>query len=69
MELTDGERLSPLWIKLSEFFEARLASNRLTLESSISEKEADKVRGRIAEDKLFLGLNDEVPTTVPNLDV
>ena len=69
MELTVGERLTPLWMKLSEFFEARLKSNRVLLEGNVTEKEADKLRGRIAEDKLFLDLNVEIPKTLPNLEV
>jgi hypothetical protein len=69
MELTEGEKLSALWIKLYGYFEARLNSNRLTLEGPVSEKEADKLRGRIAEDKLFLNLHEDVPKTIPNLEV
>ena len=69
MELTNGEKLHPLWIKLYAYFETRLHSNRLALEGPVSDKEADKLRGRIAEDKLFMDLHNEVPQTLPNLEV
>lgn len=67
MQLTEGEKLHPLWVKLLEHLDARLLSNRIALEHATNEKEADKLRGRIAEDKLFLALNDEVSETVPNV--
>lgn len=70
MELTSGEQLNPLWIKLFTHVKDRLESNRLLLEVALTEKEADKLRGRIAEDKLFLALNDEPPPmTVPNVEM
>jgi hypothetical protein len=69
MELTEGERFSTLWIKLSEYFEDRLRSNRLALEGPVTEKDADKLRGRIAEDKLLMSLSEEVSKTVPNVEV
>jgi hypothetical protein len=69
MELTYGEKLSPLWVKLLEHFHARLESNRVALEIETDEKKADKIRGRIAEDKIFLGLDVEVSETVPNVEV
>lgn len=69
MELTDGEKLNPLWIKLYDYFEVRLNTNRIALEGSVAEKEADKLRGRIAEDKLLMSLNEEISQTIPNLEV
>lgn len=69
MELTEGEKSSILWEKLFVYFTQRLESNRIALECAATEKDSDKLRGRIAEDKLFIGLNEEIPDTGANIEV
>jgi len=69
MELSNGEKLNPVWIKFCGYLNERIESNRLLLESAGDEKTSDKLRGRIAEDKLLLALNDEIPPTVPNVEM
>jgi hypothetical protein len=69
MILTHADKMSPLWVKLLDYLHARLESNRVALEIASDEKTADKIRGKIAEDKLLLGLDQEIPETVPNVEV
>lgn len=52
--LTVGDRLSPLWAKVSKHLEARLHSLRCQNDGDKNTEETAKLRGRIAEIKALL---------------
>lgn len=54
MTLEPHELKSPLWAKLREHMERRIAQQRERNDQNLSELETAKVRGRIAEAKEFL---------------
>lgn len=55
------ERRSPLWRKLVEHYEARLQVLREKNDNSMTNDESEKLRGRIVEVKVFLGLDSDGP--------
>ena len=59
MKLTDEERRSALWRKLSAHAESRLQSLRIQNDGDKDAAETAKLRGRIAEVKVFLALGEE----------
>ncbi len=59
--LTDVERNSVLWERLSAHYRMRLESLRAKNDADLPEAETAKVRGRIAEAKAFLALGEEKP--------
>ena len=65
LELSHGEKLSPLWVKLNEFLQERKESARRRIEQPLSTDETNIVRGRITEINAMLSLNDDVPHIPP----
>lgn len=61
MILTPGDKVSGLWRQLTEHWTARIEALRTRLEGDITEAEAAKLRGRIAELRANLALSNEVP--------
>ena len=61
LALTHEERLSPLWQKLKEHWEARLSSLRKDNDREQPESATAQLRGRLAELKLTLSLDRDVP--------
>lgn len=61
LELTNGEKLSPLWKKLHEFLEDRKESARKRLEQDVPLDQTNIMRGRIQEINAMLSLNDDKP--------
>jgi len=47
---------NPLWIKLRDHYQRRLEELRARNDGDLSDKDTDKMRGRIAECKAFLNL-------------
>lgn len=57
---------TPLWLKQTEYYEARLATLRARLENaSLGEIETAVLRGQIKEIKHFLGLPNPAPKVQP----
>lgn len=60
------DEASPCWQKLKAHYERRLADYRLRLEMpSLTDNESAVLRGRIAEVKALLAINNELPS-IPN---
>lgn len=53
--------LSPTWMRLKEHCQARLAALRMQNDKTISAEETTKLRGRIAEVKRILALDNPAP--------
>ena len=58
--LTDAEKASPLWQRLSERFKKRIAQLHVELESNLSESETAAKRGHIKALREQLALNKEL---------
>ena len=56
MTLSPHELASPLWAKISEHYEARLATHRGRLEMRLDEPETIRLRGRIEEIRELLSM-------------
>lgn len=56
MKLSDHERASPLWKKLTEYYTARLHERRVANDALAEESITAHNRGRIKEIKEFLAL-------------
>lgn len=61
MNLTEIEKRSALWLKMSEHYTSRLAELRLLNDGEKNEAETAKLRGRIAEVKQLLALAEADP--------
>lgn len=61
-ELTEGDLVSPTWGKIKRHLDSRLKVLREQLEQDVDERKSAKIRGQIAEVKLFIGLADDRPT-------
>lgn len=59
MNLTYEERHSALWIKLNEYYEARLQLLRAKNDAVMTPEETSRIRGRIAEVRSFLALSED----------
>jgi len=59
--LTDIDRNTPLWLALRAHLERRLESQRAKNDTDLSPDETAKVRGRIAEIKALLALENPRP--------
>lgn len=57
LKLNELEAGSELWLKLRKHFEARLALLREQNDHSKPADQTERIRGRIAEVKLFLALD------------
>lgn len=63
-ELTNGEKLSPLWARLKAYFEAELALTRSRNDNAkLTEHETATLRGDIKRLKAMLALGDDRPLT------
>ena len=60
-ELSDGDKLNPLWIRLESYYTNRLAVLRAQNDGDLDAEQTGKVRGRIAEVKGFLALAKDRP--------
>lgn len=62
MILTPHELQDPIWLRLKEHYQARLADLRKQNDSAkLNEIETARLRGRIEECKKFLSLSDPKP--------
>ena len=62
LELTNQERDSALWKKITAHFEERLQVLRKKNDGALSEIETARLRGHIAATKELLGFNDPAIT-------
>lgn len=61
--LDHADEASPCWQKLKAHYERRLADLRVRLEmTSLTDNESAVLRGRIAEVKALLAINNELPS-------
>ena len=60
-KLTTSEIGSPLWMKLKAHIEERVAGHRRANDGNLNTEDTAKVRGRIAEGKYILGLDNPAP--------
>jgi len=58
--LDKRDLLSPTWVKLKEHFAARLTDLRGANDRSLQMEDTARLRGRIAEAKYFLELEQDV---------
>ena len=59
--IDNHERQSAVWLRLKEFYEARLTLLRSSNDGNLTPEQTAKFRGRIAEVKAFLSLDKETP--------
>lgn len=59
--LTDAERASPLWEKLTTHFQARISRLHTELENAANETTSAKLRGRIATFRELLAHDKDSP--------
>lgn len=59
--LTDGERHSPVWVRLSAHLNTRLAQLRGKNDGTMPPDETAKIRGQISTLKEVIALGDEPP--------
>lgn len=64
MKLTEQERHSELWRKLKAHFEARLQKHRVANDKAQAAEETAKLRGRIAELKELMNLENPGVTVI-----
>lgn len=64
MILSASDKLNPLWISLMSHWTARLEQQRMQLEGNKSETDTAVLRGRIAEIRACMRLNNEVPAAL-----
>lgn len=70
MQLTNSERLSPLWLRLREYLEAELALLREQNDDDRDPIATARLRGEIARIKILLALDSEPSEQPPiTLDV
>lgn len=59
VKLTEGERMSSAWVKVSKYVEERIEEYRKKLEAPQSEADTAMLRGRIASLRNLLDLGRE----------
>ena len=64
MILSPSDKLNPLWVRLMSHWNARLEQHRTQLEGNKSETDTAIFRGRIAEIRACMRLNEEVPAAL-----
>ena len=64
MKLSDQERHSALWKKLSAYLEDRIQTYRLKNDGDMSELDTARLRGKIAACKEFLAVGEPAPGVV-----
>lgn len=62
-ELTDGEKLHPLWLRLKAYLESELQRLRARNDKPQTELDTARLRGRIESTKALIGLGDDRPLT------
>lgn len=62
-ELTDGEKLHPLWLRLKGHMESELQRLRCLNDKPQAELETARIRGRIQCVRAIIGLGDDRPLT------
>lgn len=61
-ELTSGERMSPLWMRLKAHFEAELQLMRMRNDNpKLTEQDTAALRGNISRLKATIALGDDRP--------
>lgn len=61
LKLTPSERVNPIWIKISNMLKERLAKARVTNDRKLSIEDTNVLRGRIAELKSLISIEQENP--------
>lgn len=61
-KLDAQDKRSPVWLRIKDHLEAHLAELRATNDTSTTEAETEKLRGRIAEVKDLIALGDDEVT-------
>ena len=59
IEFSESDRYSSAWLRLKEYLEKRLAYYRIQNDQDADEKETATLRGRIAELKAVIALDEE----------
>lgn len=63
-ELTNAEKLSPIWARLKSHLESELQSARLRNDNAkLTTEETAALRGKISALKAFIALGDDRPQT------
>lgn len=62
-ELSDGEKMHPLWVRLKAHFEAELLRLRVKNDRALTEIETATIRGHIEFLKAAIRLGDDRPPT------
>lgn len=61
IEINDTDKLNPLWGKLMDMWEERLAVLRRKNDGDLTEFQTAKVRGQIAELRSWMGKDKDKP--------
>lgn len=68
-KLTESEIHSATWKRISEHFQARLDAHRKDNDGNLTHEQTTKLRGRIAEIKVLLGIAErDLPAPVADHD-
>jgi hypothetical protein len=62
MMISEGDRLHPIWMRLTTHLETRIALLRIKNEGDVSETQTARIRGGIAELKAILALGIPPPS-------
>lgn len=62
-ELSEGEKLHPLWLRLKAYLEGELQRLRIVNDKPKTELETARLRGRIDCTKAIIGLGADRPLT------
>ena len=60
-EITDADRVSPLWNKLLRRMRVRIAQAHVDLEKTLTPEQTERVRGRLIELRAFERLDRKEP--------
>lgn len=60
-KLTEAERLSPVWARVKQILEERIAQHRIANDAGLPPEATAKLRGRISELKALLKLDRALP--------
>ena len=61
LKLTEQDLRDPLWLRLQEHFEERLANHRARNDHDMTPEKTARLRGQIAEAKYLLALASQDP--------
>jgi len=62
--LTPGDRLSPAWIKLQQYYAERLETLRSKNDNALTADETARLRGQIAEVKALLAFGEDIQIVI-----